>query len=74
MALGNKNGFGGIMGINRIFKRKEKKDGLKAMSLPSGSKKRLGKKLKKQQQLKDQIRKVRADALIKPSEIKEVEL
>jgi hypothetical protein len=62
------------MGINRIFKRKDKKDGLKSMSLPSGSKKRLRKKLKKQQELKEQIKKVRAEALIKQSEVKEVEV
>lgn len=62
------------MGANRIFKRKDKNDNLKSMNLPSGSKKRLSKKLKKQQELKEQIRKVRADALIKQSEIKEVEV
>jgi hypothetical protein len=44
------------------------------MSLPSGSKKRLRKKLKKQQELKEQIKKVRAEALIKQSEVEEVEV
>ena len=62
------------MGINRIFKRKDKKDSLKSMSLPSGSKKRLRKKLKKQQELKEQIKKVRAEALIKQLEVEEVEV